>query len=206
MDKGPILSAFVGGVFFAIPYLALDLSIAVSLGIGIVAFGAGNLILSNSKAKNNNIILSSSNNLYEILNEAKKINAEIYSIMNKVEDKILIQNIKEIHDSATKIIDTISKNPGKLSQAETFFSYYLPVTLKLLKKYDEIENQRLISEESKKFMKSSAEMISKINSSFKSQLSSLYQSDMVDVDAEIKVLDNMLKTEGFGDVSDFNIK
>lgn len=205
MDKGPIISAFIGGAFFAIPYLALDLSIAASLGIGVVAFGAGNLLLSNNKEKSI-VINNGSNNLYDTLNEAKKVNAEIYSMMNKVENKELIQNIREIHDSATKIIDTISKNPGKLNQAETFFSYYLPVTLKILKKYDEIENQRLSSNEGREFMKSSEKMISKINVSFKSQLSNLYQSDMVDVDAEIKVLDNMLKTEGFGDVKDFNIK
>ena len=39
-----IISAALGGVFFAVPYLVLDTSILLSLGIGAIAFGAGNLV------------------------------------------------------------------------------------------------------------------------------------------------------------------
>ena len=39
-------------------------------------------------------------------------------------------------------------------------------------------------------------MIKKINNAFKNQLSNLYQSDMLDVNVEIKVLNSMLKADG----------
>lgn len=200
--KGPIISAAIGAAFFAIPYIGLGVSILPSLGIGVVAFGAGNLLLSESKKEEEP---DSTKSFYDMLNDAKKQNAQIYDMINKVEDKNLQNNIKELHDTASKIIDTISKNPGKLNQTNSFFNYYLPVTLKILVKYDDIENQRLESQDSQNFMKSTENMISKINKSFKVQLSNLYQSDMIDTDAEMKVFESMLKSEGINDINDFDL-
>ena len=55
-------------------------------------------------------------------------------------------------------------------------------------------------------MKSTKDIIEKINKSFKVQLSNLYQSDIIDTDAEIKVFESMLNSDGFSNLDDFNIK
>ena len=208
MDKkgytGPIISALLGGVFFAVPYLALNVSLLPSVVIAGVAFTAGNLLFSEDKNKLQTV--DDNKNLYEILNEAKKQNSQIYSMINKLEDKELISDVKEIHETVSKIIDTVSKNPKKLVKIQNFFSYYLPVTLKILIKYDDIENQRLISKDSKEFMDSTEAMVKKISKSFKIQLSNLYQSDIIDTDAEMKVFQTMLNADGINDKNDFDIK
>ena len=74
-----------------------------------------------------------------------------------------------------------------------------------MKKYDEIENQRLESEEGKKFMENTRKMVSTIKNSFNEQLSNLYQTDMIDTDADMKVFKTMLKTDGYSEIDDFNI-
>lgn len=200
-----IISATIGGTFFAIPYLALGVPILPSLGMAIAGFGATNLIFADNLKKDDGIS-DAKKNLYEILNEAKKQNSQIYQMINNVENKELAQNIKEIYETVNKIIDAISKNPDKLNKVNNFFDYYLPVTLKILKRYDDIENQRLESKDSKDIMKSTEAIISKINKSFKIQLSNLYQSDIIDTDAEIKVFESMLNSDGFSNIDDFNIK
>ena len=55
-------------------------------------------------------------------------------------------------------------------------------------------------------MKSSKDMVIKINEAFKKQLSNLYQSDMIDTDAEMKVFQSMLESDGYSQDDDFNIK
>ena len=87
-----------------------------------------------------------------------------------------------------------------------FFNYYLPITLNILKKYDEIENQSLNSTDSSKFMKQTKDMLIKINLAFKGQLANLYQADIVDTDAEMKVFESMLKADGYDTNSDFNMR
>ena len=82
----------------------------------------------------------------------------------------------------------------------------MPVTIKILERYDEIENQKLTTKESKKFMSSVENMIEKIKDAFEEQLSNIYQTEMVDTDAELKVFESMLKADGFLDEIDFNIE
>lgn len=138
--------------------------------------------------------------------DAKDKNKQIESMYNKIEDKELVNNIKEIHESVSKIIETVEKKPEKYKIMGNFFDYYLPVTIKILNKYDEIENQRLSTDDGKKYMDSTQNMIKKINNAFKKQLSNLYQSDMIDSDAEMKVFETMLKTDGYDEDNDFDVK
>ena len=121
----------------------------------------------------------------------------------KVENSELQKNIKEINETVAKIIYTIEKKPSKYKKMNNFFDYYLPVTLNILKRYDDIENQRLVSEDGKKFMKQTESMIEKINNAFKNQLSNLYQSDIVDTDAEMKVFESMLEADGYDTNNEF---
>ena len=44
MKHSEIISAAVGGAFFAVPYLALGVTLAPSLAIGAAAFAAGELV------------------------------------------------------------------------------------------------------------------------------------------------------------------
>ena len=204
-SKGQILSAVVGATFFAIPYLGLGVSIIPSLGLGALAFGAGSLMFS-SGSQTNQETLNSEKVFFAMIDTAKKQNAQIYAMISKVEKGSLQDDIKEVHSYAKKIIDAVAKEPNKLNHAHSFFDYYLPRTLTILNKYDVIENQALEAEEIKKFMASTEKMIAKIKESFKSQLANLYQVDMLDTDAEMKVFESMLKSEGFTDTDDFNIK
>ena len=203
--KGTVLSAILGGAFFTVPYLFLEIPILYSLGMAVVAFGAGNLLFSENENKINTNN-EPQKNINDILDLARKQNAQIYAIMNKVEDDKLVDDLKEVHETVKKIIKKKKKNPKKLDKAQTFFSYYLPVTLKIMIKYDDIENQELISDESKKIMDSTEDMISKISKSFKMQLASLYESDIIDTDAEIKVFNSMLNSDGFNPNDDFDLK
>ena len=178
--------------------MGLSVGILPSLAIGAAAFGAGELVL---YKKDKQEIKSLS--LVETLKDARNKNKQIISMVNKIEDAELRQNIRDVSDTIAKIIDTIESNPKKQQKMNNFFEYYLPVTLNILKRYDEIENQRLVSDDSKKFMNQTKDMMGKINNAFKNQLSNLYQSDIVDTDAEMKVFDSMLKADGYDTSNDF---
>lgn len=197
MKNSSIISAFVGAGFTAISGIGLGISWPISIPIGVVAFGASELLFSKSKG-----LKVSNKNLYDTLQLAKTQNQEIYSMVRKVEPVKLKQNIREIYETATKIIVTVEQKPEKYKKVDTFFDYYLPVTLKILNKYDEIENQHLTTQESSKFLAQTEKMIAEINEAFKKQLANMYQSDIVDTDAEMKVFESMLKADGYDSEND----
>ena len=203
LKKNYIYSAILGGAFFAVPYVALGIELLPSLAISAAAYGAGTLIF---KDKNKIDLSIDKKNLYDILKEAKEETLQISDISKQIEDKEVVQNIEQICDISNKIIDTLSKNPNKLGQARNFLNYYLPVTIKILTRYDEIENQRLNTTESKEFMESVKKMTEKIKNAFNEQLNNMYQTEMIDTDAEIKVFESMLKSDGFLDDININTK
>lgn len=174
-----------------------------SLVIGACAFGAGELLLRDKKQDE---VDEQNKKMYDTLNEAKNKNKQILDMEKKVDSTKLKNNIREISNTVNRMIKTIEKKPEKFKNMNNFFDYYLPVTLSILKKYDEIENQGLSSEEGKKFMNQTESMIEKINNAFKNQLSNLYQADMVDGDAEMKVFESMLKADGYDTSEDFKKK
>lgn len=200
MKIGTIMSALIGGAGFAVPYI-LEMGAPFSLVIGVIAFGAGNLMFSENKTE---IEIDVKNESFsDIIEKAKEMNSDILGMINRVEDKELKQDIREIYQSGRKIIDTVSKNNKKIRYVESFFTYYLPETYKLLKKYDEIENQKL-GASGDVFLSKTRSMVSKINEAFKEQLTHLYQEDMIDTNAEMKVFDSMIKSDGYGE-NDFKL-
>lgn len=194
MKGKDIISAAVGSSFFAIPYLALATPIAPALVIGASAFAATELVLSSFKKKET--LKDTNISLYEKINNAKKDNKKILDLIPKIDDESVRKSLSEINSTVDKIIKEIAKNPKKVSNIKNFFEYYLPVLVKIVDRYDEIENQGLVSSEGMSFMKKANVMIKDTNESFKTILSSLYQKDIMDTDAEMKIYNMMMKADG----------
>lgn len=195
MKNREVVSAVLGGAFFAVPYLALSVPILPSVLIGAAAFGAGELVFGDYKLT----LKETNRSLYQMLEDAKKQNKHIIDMIPMIEDQSIQKELNEINESITKIIDTISKDPKKVDQTDNFFDYYLPITVKLVDRYDEIENQKLSSAESKKFFASTDKMVKEINKAYKKILANLYKKELVDMDAEMKVFNSLLKADGYHD-------
>jgi len=194
MKNKEVVSAIVGSAFFAVPYLGMSIALAPALAIGCVAFGASELVLSGVKGKET--LKDTDKELYLKITEAKKQNREILNLIPKVESVDTRNNLTEIYETIVKIINTIQFNPKKAKQTNNFFDYYLPVLIKIVTKYDEVENQKLKSEEGKAFLVKADKMIKDTNKAFSNILASLYQNDIMDADAEMKVYNLMLKADG----------
>lgn len=196
MKNKEVVSAILGSAFFAVPYLALSAALIPSLAIGCAAFGASELVLSGNTKE---ILKDSNRPLYLKIQDAKKQNKEILNLIPKVDKEETKYNLKEIHTTVDKIIEVVENNPKKAKRIDNFFDFYLPVLIKIVNRYDEVENNDLNSKEGKEFMKKADKMIADTNTAFKTILSSLYQKDLMDADADMKVYDMMLKADGIVD-------
>ncbi len=203
MKKQYIYSLALGGTFFAVPYLALGIGALPAAAIGVAAYGAGSLIFKNRTKLDISDDITFEDK--EALRKAQDMVKNIRDISTKLESSNLIKNTKEICNTSDKIINTAIEKPEKIRKIRNFLNYYLPVTYRILERYDEIENQKLNTSETKKFMNSVEDMIVKIKQAFEQQLSNIYQTEMIDTDAELKVFETMLKSDGFIENIDFNM-
>ena len=139
-------------------------------------------------------------NVEQVLNDARMKNKFILDMVLKVDDEEVQEYLRGINTTTGKIISTVQKNRKKIKQSEKFFTYYLPITVGIVEKYDDIENQRLSSKDAKKYFESSKETLREINSSFKKILNNMYESDIENATADMKVLNNILNSDGSSDI------
>ena len=194
MKNKEITSAILGSTFFAIPYLGLSVALAPSLVIGGCAFLASELMFSGVKTKEK--LKNTNRSLYQKIQEARKEQKQIKTLIPKLDNTETKQNLKEINETINKILEEVEKNPKKEKSLNNFFDYYLPVLIKITTRYDEIENTRLTSKDEKTFMTKAQNLIKDTNKAFKTILSHLYQKDIIDTDADMKVYELMLKADG----------
>ena len=193
MKNRNIVSGVVGAGFFAVGYLALALPIAPALAVGAIAFGASELVISSNKKIQEKIELT----FKERISLARKQIVYLKEMVSKIDDEDVSKDLEEITKTSSKIINRIEENELENKSANKFMDYYLPVCVKIVGRYDEIENQSLTSKDSKEFMKNTSKILSATKKGFKRMLNSLYQSEIVDADAEVKVLNTMLTADGF---------
>ena len=194
MKNKEIVSGIVGASFFALGYLGLSIAFVPALAIGAGAYAASELVI---KGPETSVDKLEEKSLKKRIEEARKQNKHINEMIHEVDSIEVSSNIRNINLTAEKIINTIEKNKLNNKQSNKFLDYYLPVCVNIIDRYDEIENQELTSKDSKKFMDSSIKMIKETSSAFEKILNSLYQNDIYNNEAEMKVYNQMLKSDGY---------
>lgn len=195
MKKKYIFSGLIGGGFFAASYLLLNLGLAPSLITSVVALGASSLIFK-SDYDLDDLGIDNAKEYLELLQESEKNVTKLKQMKDKIQNTDIRGKIININKTTDKIIKVLHKKPDKISSASKFLNYYLPVTIKILERYDEIEEQKLTSSSSRDFENKVNQMISNIEIAFDNQLNNLYNEEFIDTNAEIKVFEAMLKSDG----------
>ena len=194
MKNKDIISSVVGAGFFAVGYIGLSLALAPALAIGAASFVASELVINGNKKIKDAVSVPT---FTDRINESKRQIEYLKATKIKIDDVNVSKEIDEISVSANKIITRIESNELKNKTATKFMDYYLLVCVKIVSRYDEIENQSLTSKDSKEFMQNTGKILKATNKAFRKILNSLYQSDIIDADAEMKVFNTMLSADGF---------
>ena len=82
-------------------------------------------------------------------------------------------------------------------------NYYLPTTIKLLEQYVQMQNVGLKGENIENGMKQIEDMLDKVIVAFQKQLDDLFERDIVDITAEIQVMERMMASQGLTGQKDF---
>lgn len=199
MKNKEVYSGILGGTLFAATYLLLGIPIIPSAIFAVSAFVGGELLMT----KTNVFVFDKvdETNVDKVLSDAKNKNKYILDTIPKIDDEEIRGYLKEINATTSKIISTVAKNKKKIKPSEKFFTYYLPITVGIVGKYDEFENQKLSSKDAKKFFESAHESLKEIDISFKKILDNLYETDIENATADMKVLNNILKADGFHELN-----
>lgn len=141
--------------------------------------------------------------LQSVIYQGKRTIADIRRLNDEIPDERMSAQIDLIERLTAQIFDCVRKNPKKLSQIRQFLNYYLPTTIKLMEQYVTLQNQSLKTENITEGMQKIEDLLDKVIIAFQRQLDALFEADVVDITADIRVMEQMMASEGLTNKKDF---
>lgn len=125
--------------------------------------------------------------------------SELRRLNYNIENEKISRQIDDIETTTSRIFDIAIAHPERATQLSKFFNYYLPTTMKLLNTYDRMGSQGVSGENITGTMRKVEETLDMVVNAFHKQLDSLFAGEALDVNADIAVMENLMKTEGLTD-------
>lgn len=141
--------------------------------------------------------------LQSVIYQGKRAIADIRRLNDEIPDERISAQIDLIERLTAQIFDCVRKNPKKLSQIRQFLNYYLPTTIKLMEQYVTLQNQNVKTENITEGMQKIEDLLDKVIIAFQRQLDALFEADVVDITADIRVMEQMMASEGLTNKKDF---
>ena len=131
-----------------------------------------------------------------VLQQGQASVRRIQELNDAIPDFKLSAQLKQLEILTQKIFDYVK-------QIRQFLNYYLPTTIKLLEQYVVLQNQGMRVGNIDEGMTKIENMLEKVIAAFQQQLDSLFENDVVDITAEIRVMEKMMASEGLAGTNDF---
>lgn len=152
------------------------------------------------KDKNDNDIKDGNKSEIELISEMReKYISEIRYANDVIEEKEISMKLDRLEKIVDEIFKQVEKNPEKLSEVRKFTNHYLPMTLKLVNSYKELNNQAIEGDNIKKAKVEIEKSIDLINGAFANLLDDLFEDVVLDISSDISVLKTLFTQEGLTD-------
>ena len=124
---------------------------------------------------------------------------QIRSENDRLPEPEISEQIDTIESIANQIFKAVIEQPKKAPQMRRFMDYYLPTALKLLNAYSQFDSQGGDGEVIRQSKQKIEQTMDVLVEGFEAQLDNLFADDALDVEADIRVLQNMMAQDGLSE-------
>lgn len=117
----------------------------------------------------------------------------------KIHDTAVRSKVDEIYRLGERIFSILEQNPAQISTVRRFFTYYLDTAIKFIDQYlyfkKTSKDVRSVS-----LQETTAKIVSSLDliiESFQTQIDKLVQNDVMNIEADISVLETMIESEKY---------
>ncbi len=110
-----------------------------------------------------------------------------------IRDSQIKTRSEEICAAADRILKTLKEQPENIPDVRRFFNYYLPTLNKILSKYRQLEESGVLSQETRD---TTVGCLGNIKTAMDKQYENLFSDDVMDITAEMEVMNHILRGEG----------
>ena len=134
----------------------------------------------------------------DVMRQGREAMQRIRRANDIIADPALSAQIDSIENSCGQLLSLLEQRPQLLSQLRTFLRYYLPTTLRLLEARARLENTAS-TPKAREVRQRISEAVGMIDKAFVKQVEALDEYRFIDLESEMDVLRDMLKSDGLVD-------
>lgn len=185
---GVMLMALVFGLGGAFSYLFAAL-------VGAAAFAAGKKIFPDRVVQIERGPASGNAEVDALITEARAHLEDVRRANDMIAEEALSAQIDDIEATCRLILRRLEEQPHMASSLRTFLRYYLPATLKLLSARAKIEGE-VHAGEAARIAGRIREAMAEVQTAFHKQLDALNEYRFINLESEMDVLADMLRSDG----------
>ena len=193
------VSAVLALLLFAALLVGLGWNILLCMGLSIVSY-AGFLLVLRPVRRIGRIDIEKLGNgevLHERLQEAGRDYRRMREAADRIQAPGLRQSASELIAIAENILKFLTDNPKKIPSARRYIDYYQETAANVLENYVELQDTRLLTDESEKIFQNTAEAVLTLKDAFRMQFQKLMQNELMDMEADLNLLKQTLRSEGY---------
>lgn len=139
--------------------------------------------------------LENGGELEKKLAEAKEDYFAIKKSIRKIGDLQVKEQAEKLAGTSETIINYLEKNPAKIRQARQFMDYYQDAASKLLTRYIGLQDANIETAEIIRLKQDTRSALGTLDKAFRGQFEKLMRGELIDMRAEIALLEQTVKTE-----------
>ena len=193
-----LISALISCAVFLLLFLAAGWNLAAAALLCILLyFGLGLILKPRKKIGGIDVEkIQGGEELQKLLEEARNDLKQISRAAREITNIKAKEDAEALEAGGRRILSYLEENPEKISMARRFFTYYLDTADGLLERYIQLHETGLRTPEVTETLRKTAGTFPVLNEVFEKQFTRLMEGELMDVEAEISLLENTLKMEG----------
>lgn len=195
-----IASACAGGITFVALFIGLNIPLPVSAVSGIAAW-IGTLLLLHPRPKSELLMVDegiTETQFESILKKISDATKEMKTNTSEVVNQTVKERAQRICAAAVKIYEDLKADPKDIRRARQFINYYFDATNKILSRYNDLASRGVKSKEVTDSLAKAEDLLITIEKAYERQLEKLLSDDVLDLNAEIEVLQRSIQSDGIG--------
>ena len=132
----------------------------------------------------------------EVLDKGSAFIAQIRKCNDNIPGEAVSEKIDRIEMVVRRIFDRVKTNPEVIPDLKKLMDYYLPMTVKLLNAYADMDAQPVQGETIQTSKREIEATLDTLNLAFEKLLDELFQDTALDISSDISVLNTILAREG----------
>lgn len=183
----------IGCVFLKMIYLTDYL---ICLGLSLITYAIASKLCKPIEIITKIPFTSGNAEVDQLLQKKDSFIREMKDLDIRIEDAGVSQSIVEIIKVTDEIFNEVIKTPTLAQRLRKFMNYYLPTLIKLCHSYAELEKDNFNGQNRSDTAIKIENALLLAKQAFKNQLDDLYVDKAMDISADIRVLETLMKQEG----------